>query len=426
MAKTCRLKLLSLSGIKRRSLVPNPKFAKSLPMTLPKKHLFDIPEGMIYLDGNSLGPLPKTVPERVQQVVASEWGGQLIKGWNACGWMAQPSVVGDAVGALIGAEPGSVVMGDTLSIKVFQALSAGLAMRPDRRVILSDTGNFPTDLYMAEGLVKLKQAGFTLKTVPPEDVEEAIDDSVAVVMLTQVDYRTGRMHDMQGITLKAQGSGAVMLWDLAHSAGALEVDLAGCGCEFAVGCTYKYLNGGPGAPAFIYVRPDLADHIDPALSGWLGHDAPFAFEQSYRPASGVERMRVGTPPVLQMAALQAAMTVWEGVEMSEIRAASIALSESFILQMMRRCPELELISPREPARRGSQVSFGFENGYPAMQALIARGVIGDFRAPNVMRFGFTPLYLDQSDVTKAAEIFEDVIRNELWDRPEYKAVSRVT
>lgn len=395
-------------------------------MSLPRKQLFDIPEGVIYLDGNSLGPLPLGVAEAVQKVVTQEWGGQLIKGWNSCGWMAQPSDVGDMVGSLIGAPKGSVVMGDTLSIKVFQALSAGLAMRPDRRVILSDTGNFPTDLYMAEGLVKLKEAGFSLKTVDPEEVASAIDETVAVVMLTQVDYRTGRMHDMGALTARAQAAGAVMLWDLAHSAGAVEVDLAASGCEFAVGCTYKYLNGGPGAPAFIYVRPDLADGIDPALSGWLGHDAPFAFELGYRPASGIERMRVGTPPVLQMAALKAAMQVWDGITMTEIRAASVALSEQFIAEVEAKCPELTLASPRDAGIRGSQVSFAFEHGYPAMQALIARGVIGDFRAPNVMRFGFTPLYLDAGDVSAAVDIMADVLTHRLWDAPEYKAKARVT
>ncbi|MFT5365020.1 MAG: kynureninase [Dinoroseobacter sp.] len=395
-------------------------------MTLPRKELFHLPEGVIYLDGNSLGPLPRGVEARVAQVISAEWGGQLIKGWNQCGWMAQPSEVGDKVGRLIGAPAGSVVIGDTLSLKVFQALCAGLNMRPERKVILSDTGNFPSDLYMADGLARLKGQGYALKTVAPEDVAGAIDETVAVVMLTQVDYRTGRMHDMSAVTKIAQDAGAVMLWDLAHSAGAVEVQIVASACELAVGCTYKYLNGGPGAPAFIYVRPDLADSIDPALAGWLGHENPFAFEANYRPAPGIDRMRVGTPPVLQVAALDAALSVWDGVEMADVRAASMRLSDLFISEVEGRCPALTLNSPRDATQRGSQVSFSFENGYAAMQALIARGVIGDFRAPDVMRFGFTPLYIDEGDVVAAVGILADILDNRLWDHPDYKTTSRVT
>jgi len=395
-------------------------------MTIYRKHLFDLPEGLIYLDGNSLGPLPKAVPARLAQAVTEEWGQDLIKGWNLDGWMAQPSRVGDMVGRLIGAPAGSVVMGDTLSIKVYQALSAALQMRPERRVVLSDSGNFPTDLYMADGLIRQLGHGHELRVVAPEDVAGAITDEVAAVMLTQVDYRTGRMHDMADITARTHAAGAVMIWDLAHSAGAVPVDLAASNAEFAVGCTYKYLNGGPGAPAFIYVRPDIAETVQPALAGWLGHAAPFAFDLDYRPAPGVERMRVGTPPVLQMTALEAAMEVWEGVDMAELRAASVALCEQFIAAVEARCPELELASPRDPARRGSQVSFRFEHGYAAMQALIARDVIGDFRAPDIMRFGFTPLYVNEGNVTCAADTLEEVIKDRLWDHPDYHARQRVT
>lgn len=395
-------------------------------MSILRKHLFDLPEGVIYLDGNSLGPLPKSVPARVAQAVTGQWGAHLIKGWNIDGWMAQPSRVGDRVGRLIGAQPGSVVMGDTLSIKVYQALSAALQMRPDRRVILSDSSNFPTDLYMAEGLIRHLGGTHRLHTVSPEAVMDNITNEVAAVMLTQVDYRTGRLHDMGAITRAAHAAGAVMIWDLAHSAGALPVDLAGSGAEFAVGCSYKYLNGGPGAPAFIYVRPDIADRIDPALAGWLGHAAPFAFDLDYRPAPGVERMRVGTPPVLQMTALDAALDVWEGVDMDALRAASIALSERFIAEVAARCPDLVLASPRDAQQRGSQVSFHFAHGYAAMQALIAHGVIGDFRAPDIMRFGFTPLYIDEGDVTRAAEILARIITDRLWDDPAYHARQAVT
>ena len=293
-------------------------------------------------------------------------------------------------------------------------------------MILSDTGNFPSDLYMAEGLVGLLEQGYELRTVAPEEVADAIGDDIAVVMLTEVDYRSGRMHDMKAVTKLAHAAGAVMVWDLAHSAGAIPVDLAGSNCEFAVGCTYKYLNGGPGAPAFIYVRPDLADTVEPALSGWLGHRQPFDFDLNYTPAKGIERMRVGTPPILQMAALEEAMKVWDGVDMGDLRAASVALQEQFIAEVEAQVPQLELASPRDAKIRGSQVSFRFEHGYAAMQAVIDRGVIGDFRAPDIMRFGFTPLYLDAGDVSAAVAIIRDVMANDLWDNDKYKVRSRVT
>jgi kynureninase len=391
-----------------------------------KKEQFILPEGVIYLDGNSLGPMPKTVPARMAGVMNDEWAQMLIGGWNKAGWMAQPTKIGTSIGRLIGAAAGSVVMGDTLSVKVYQALAAGVKMRPERRVILSDKGNFPSDLYMAEGLVGLLGQGYELRTVAPEDVATSITDDIGVVMLTEVDYRTGRMHDMQALTKLAHDAGAVMVWDLAHSAGAIPVDLAASNCEFAVGCTYKYLNGGPGAPAFIYVRPDLADTAEPALSGWLGHANPFDFDLHYAPGKGIERMRVGTPPVLQMAALEESMKVWDGVDMADVRLASIALQEQFIEEVEQAVPQLELASPRDSGMRGSQVSFRFEHGYAAMQAVIERGVIGDFRAPDIMRFGFTPLYLDAADVTAAVAVIKDVMTNALWDDPKYKVRGRVT
>ena len=395
-------------------------------MTLPRKHLFDLPEGVIYLDGNSLGPLPKGAAKRAAATIEAEWGRELIRAWNSAGWMDLPRRVGDRIAGFIGAPEGSVATGDTLSIKVFQALAAALKMRPDRQVILSDNGNFPSDLYMADGLMRTIDKGYALRTPSPDTVWEAITDEVAVVMLTQVDYRTGRMHDMKAITRRAHEMGAVMVWDLAHSAGAVPVDLTGCEAEFAVGCTYKYLNGGPGAPAFIYVRPDLVGEIEPALSGWLGHDAPFAMELDYRPAMSTERMRVGTPPIVQLSILDVALDAWEGVDMERLRGASIDLTETFIAEVEARCPTLTLASPRDATKRGSQVSFAFDHGYAAMQALIDRGVIGDFRAPNIMRFGFTPLYIDKPDVIAACEILEDVIRNEHWRDLKYQTRSRVT
>jgi kynureninase len=387
---------------------------------------FHIPDGIIYLDGNSLGPLPIAAKARAAKVIEEEWGGELIKGWNTAGWMVQPRKVGDRIARLIGAPEGSVVMGDTLSIKVYQALASALEMRPDRRVIVSDNGNFPTDLYMAQGLIASRGRGHELKVVDPEAVEAAIDESVAALMITEVDYRTGRKHDMAKLIAKAHAVGALVIWDLAHSAGAIPVDLEGAGADFAVGCTYKYLNGGPGAPAFIYVAAQHADAARPALSGWMGHEAPFAFDQDYRPGGGIERMRVGTPPIIALAVLDAALDAWEGVDMADVRRKSVELSELFIREVEARCPDLVLASPRDSAVRGSQVSFRHPQGYAIMQALIARGLIGDFRAPDALRFGFTPLYIGEEEVLGAVSIMEDVLSKRSWDKPEYHRRGLVT
>ncbi len=387
---------------------------------------FFLPDGLIYLDGNSLGPLPIAASERVDATINKQWGEMLIRGWNDASWFSQPVTVGDRIARLIGAEQGSVIVGDTLSIKVYQALGAALAMNPDRRVILSDNGNFPTDLYMAEGLINQLDRGIELRTPAPEAVEAVIDDSVAVLMLTEVDYRTGRRHDMQALTAKARAHGVITVWDLAHSAGAVPVDLAGVGADFACGCTYKYLNGGPGAPAFIYVAPRHADNVEPVLAGWQGHNAPFDFDLHYNAHPGAARMRVGTPPVLQMASLEAALDVWDSVDMQDVRQQSIALSERFIGAVAASCPGLKLASPREASQRGSQVSFHFEHGYQAIQALISRGVIGDFRAPDIMRFGLTPLYINEADVDAAAEHIAAVINDRLWDKPQFARKGTVT
>jgi len=387
---------------------------------------FHLPPGVIYLDGNSLGPLPLAAAGRARQVIEAEWGEKLIRGWNDAGWMDLPGRLGERIGALVGAPAGSVMVGDTLSLKVYQALAAALALRPDRRVVLTDSGNFPTDLYMAAGLLGSLGQGHVLSVVEPEAVAGAIDDTVAALLLTEVDYRTGRRHDMAALTAAAHAAGAMAIWDLAHSAGALPVDLAGCDVDFAAGCTYKYLNGGPGAPAFIYVKPALQDAAQPALAGWLGHEAPFAFDLAYRPAAGIARMRVGTPAIIQMAVLDAALDAFDGVSMDAVRARSIALGERFIADVEAACPQLVLASPRDPARRGSQVSFRFAEGYAVMQALIARGVIGDFRAPDIMRFGFTPLYLGEDEVRAAAAILAEIMTGGAWDRPEFRRRAAVT
>ena len=390
------------------------------------KAAFHLPAGVIYLDGNSLGPRPKHVTEAVSRRIEDEWGDMLITAWNRAGWMAEPVAMADRIGRLIGAEPGHVALGDTLSIKVHQALAAALALNPDRKVILSDTGNFPSDLYMAEGLIGTMAQGHELRTVAPEDVFDAIDETVAVLMITEVDYRTGRKHDMAALTKRAHEMGVITVWDLAHSAGAVPVDLAGVGADFAVGCTYKFLNGGPGAPAFIYVAPKHADTARPALSGWLGHEAPFAFDLDYRAGTGIERMRVGTPPVLGLAALGASLDIWDEVDMADVRQRAIELSELFINGVLENCPQLTLASPRDANTRGSQVSFHFEHGYAAMQALIDRGVIGDFRAPDIMRFGITPLYIDETDIARAVTIITEVMSEEAWKAPQYQKRAAVT
>jgi len=390
------------------------------------KALFDLPDGMIYLDGNSLGPLPKAVPARVAAAVQQEWGGMLITAWNRAGWMEMPRRVGDRIARLIGAEAGAVVMGDTLSIKVYQALASALELRPERRVVLSDTGNFPSDLYIADGLLRTLGPDYQLKTVAPEEVEGAIDETVAALLITEVDYRTGRRHDMAALTAKAHAAGALAIWDLAHSAGAVDCEVAAGGADCAVGCSYKYLNSGPGGPAFIYVAPRLADQVRPALSGWLGHESPFAFDLAYRPGAGIERMRVGTPSILQLAALDAALDVWEGVSVQDLRARSLELTDAFIAGVTAKCPGLELATPMDHKSRGSQVSFRHPEGYAVMQALIARGVVGDFRAPDILRFGFTPLYIGLDEVNRAVDILADILETGSWDKAEYKAKAAVT
>jgi kynureninase len=386
---------------------------------------FILPEGQVYLDGNSLGPLPVGAGAAMRRVLDDEWGRMAIGGWNRADWMGLPDVLGDRIGALIGAQAGHVTVGDTLSIRLFQALAAAVAMS-ERKVILTDSGNFPSDLYMAQGFLAQFGGGRELRIVAPDKVEGALSDEVGVLMLTQVDYRTGRRHDMADLTGKAHGMGIVTIWDLAHSAGAFEVDLDRTGADFAVGCTYKYLNGGPGAPAFIYVAPRHADRAVTVLNGWLGHAAPFAFEPDYRPAPGIARMRVGTPAIVQMRVLETALDIWDGVAMADVRARSVVLSERFIDGVLARSPQLALASPRAPRDRGSQVSFRVGHAYGVIQALIARGVVGDFRAPDIMRFGIAPLYNNVADIDAAVEHIAEVMEAETYLNPEYRLRNRVT
>lgn len=393
-----------------------------------KRAAFTIPEGLIYLDGNSLGVLPAHVPARVAEVAERQWGQSLIRSWNEHGWFELPRKVGDRIARLIGAPKGSVVAGDTISVNLFKLLGAAAKLNPSRRVILSDSGNFPSDLYVAQGFRDLMDDGYELKVVAPEEVMDAIDERVAFTMITEVDYRTARLHDMKAVTARAHEKGALTIWDLAHSAGATPVDLAGSGADFALGCTYKYLNGGPGAPAFLYVKPDLQDRVQPPLAGWWGHAAPFAFDLDYRPAPGITRNQCGTQPILSLAALDAALDPWDDVDMNVVREKSIALCQTFINLVEQRCAAhgVTVAGPKDMGRRGSHVSLHHPQGYAVMQALIAADVVGDFRAPDMMRFGFTPLYTSFTEVWDAVEIMARILEKREWDQPQFLAKKAVT
>lgn len=389
---------------------------------------FNLPDGLVYLDGNSLGALPRDTPARVARAITDEWGRDLIRSWNTAGWMDMPMRVGDKIGRLIGALPGETVCADSTSINVFKALSAALRLNPGRKVILSEPDNFPTDLYMAQGLTGLLNDGHRLVLKTPDEIEAALNADTAVLMLTHVNYRSGRMHDMARLTEKAHAVGALVVWDLAHSAGAVPVDLTAAGADMAVGCGYKYLNGGPGAPAFIMVAGRHQARFSQPLSGWLGHADPFAFSVDYRPAAGIGRALCGTPAVLNMTALECGLDVMLEADPGAMRAKSLALTDLFIAEVEARGAGrgLSLLTPREHHLRGSQVSFSHAEGYAIMQALIARGVIGDFRAPDILRFGFTPLYTRYADVWKAAGALADILATGAWDRPEFKARKKVT
>ena len=393
---------------------------------LKTKSQFYIPEGIIYLDGNSLGPLTKKAQDRIQHTLNNEWGEMLVTGWNKAGWMDQPNKVGDRIARLIGAASKTVTVGDTLSIKVFQALASAINYQKNRKVLLTDASNFPSDIYAAQGLINMLKADHELKIVNTDNLIENINENVAAIFFTEVDYRTGRRYDAKKIVKTAKQNGALVILDLAHSAGAIDTNLTELDVDFAVGCTYKYLNGGPGSPAFIYVNPNLINSLEPCLSGWLGHENPFDFSLQYNPASGIDRMRVGTPPVIALAALEASLDIWETVNIKDVRETSIQLTDQFIKGVEQKCPMLQLITPRIPENRGSQVSFSFKHGYAVMQACIERGVIGDFRAPDVMRFGFTPLFVDSQDVERASEILAEIMSKDLWNDPKFQKRNKVT
>lgn len=386
---------------------------------------FRIPAGLIYLDGNSLGALPAAAPGALATTAQQQWGADLIASWNKHGWIDWPTTIAAKLAPIVGAKANELLIADSTSVCLFKLLAAAARARPGRRTILSQQANFPTDLYVAEGLAAM--LGLELKAVQREQVAAAIGDDTAVVTLTHVDYRSAAVYDMGAINEAAHAAGALVVWDLSHSAAAIEVDLDGTGCDLAVGCGYKYLNGGPGAPAFIYVAERLQDELTNPLQGWMGHAEPFAFVDDYRPVHGINRFLTGTPSILGMAALSAGIDTFDGIAMADLVAKSRKLSQLFVDEVERRCgDEVRLASPRDPASRGSHVVFAHPDGYAVMQALIARGVIGDFRAPDLMRFGFTPLYTRYADVVGAAEILAGILQNREWDQPRFRARAKVT
>ncbi|HEY2619093.1 MAG TPA: kynureninase [Acetobacteraceae bacterium] len=384
---------------------------------------FVLPDGVIYLDGNSLGPMPQATQARMAEVLEQEWGQSLIRSWIDHGWIDLQFRIGDKIGRLIGAAPGTTVVADSTSVNLFKLLAAALDQRQGRLVILTEDGNFPTDLYVAQGLTALLRRGHVLRQA--SDVMAALDETVAVLMLTHVNYRSGAMHDMTALTRAAHEAGAVVLWDLSHSAGAVPLRLDADGVDLAVGCGYKYLNGGPGAPAFLYVATHLQDDLRLPLTGWLGHAEPFAFESNYRPAGGIARTLVGTPPILSLAALEAGIDIALEAPMTALRAKSQRLIDLFIALMAAQ-PEFRLLTPGQSSRRGSQVAFAHPHGYAIMQALIQHGVIGDFRAPDVLRFGLAPLYVRFVDVWDAVAVVQDVMRTGAWRESANRQRRKVT
>ncbi|AKQ43106.2 kynureninase, putative [Aurantiacibacter atlanticus] len=385
---------------------------------------FLIDDDLAYLDGNSLGALPKAAPARVAQVVQKEWGEQLIASWNDAGWIGLPQKMGSKIAPLIGAQTHEVIATDTTSINLFKLISAALAMRPGRKQVLSEPGNFPSDLYMIEGL---EAQGLAERRLAERgDIEAALDENVALLLLTHVHYKTGEMFDMVRLTKAAHDVGALVLWDLSHSAGAVPVDLNGANADFAVGCGYKYLNGGPGAPAFAFVAEGHLANLQQPLSGWMGHNAPFAFEDDYQPAQGVDRLLCSTPSVIAMSALEVGVDLIAMIGMGPLVEKSRALSEFTRAAMARHVPELTCISPADPAQRGSQLSFRHEHSYELCQALIARKVIGDFRAPDVLRVGFAPAYVRYADCARLVSELRDILDSGEWQKPEYAERGAVT
>ena len=386
---------------------------------------FRLPERLIYLDGNSLGALPRVASESLTNTAERQWGEDLIVSWTKHDWIDWPTKIAAKLAPIVGAKPNELLIADSTSVCLFKLLAAAARARPERRTILTRKRNFPTDLYIAQGLAEM--LGLTLTTVEPEEIVEAIQANTVVVMLTHVDYRTAAVLDMRAINEAAHATGALTIWDLSHSAGAIELDLSGTGCDLAIGCGYKYLNGGPGAPAFIYVAERLQGELRSPLQGWMGHAEPFAFDDDYRPVAGITRFLTGTPSILALSALDAGLGTFDGIAMRDVADKSRSLSQLFIDEVEERCDtEIRLASPRDPKQRGSHLVFAHSEAHAVIQALIARGVIGDFRTPDLMRFGFAPLYNSHAEVVRAAEILGQILGSREWDQPRFKRRAKVT
>ncbi|NUR45916.1 MAG: kynureninase [Sphingomonas sp.] len=386
---------------------------------------FRLPDGVIYLDGNSLGAMPRATPAALTCTVEDQWAGDLIASWNKHGWIDWPTRIASRLAPIVGAKPNELLIADSTSVCLFKLLAAAAKARPGRKTILSQKRNFPTDLYVAQGLADM--LGLRFKAVDADEIIGGIDNDTAVVTVTHVDYRSAAFYDMRALNEAAKAAGALVVWDLSHSAGAIEVDLNRTGAELAIGCGYKYLNGGPGAPAFLYVAEALQHTLHSPLQGWMGHAEPFAFVDDYRPADGILKFLTGTPSIIALAALEAGLATFDGIAMRDLAAKSRSLSQLFIDEVEARCgAEVTLASPRNPAERGSHVVFAHAEGYAVMQALIARGVIGDFRAPDLMRFGFAPLYNSHAEMVRAAEILAEILSSREWDQPRFKQRAKVT
>ena len=393
----------------------------------PFRERFQLREGLIYLDGNSLGALPKMTGDRLAEVIDTEWGEGLITSWLGAEWSTAPRRIGDKIGRLLGAKPGEIVAADSTSVNIFKALTAALSLRHERPVILSEASNFPTDVYMMQGIEAFSGGRVKAVTVAPDAVLDALNGDVAVLLLTQVHYKSGRVRDMAAITRAAHDAGALVVWDLSHSAGAIPVDLNGANADFAIGCGYKFLNGGPGAPAYLFAA-SRHHAATPVLSGWFGHARPFAFEEDYDPAAGIERFQCGTPPMLGLSALEVGVDLMLEADMAEIRRKSLALGDLFIEHMQPLCDTygFKLASVRDHAERGSQVAYAHPQGYQIVQALKEFDVIADFRAPDILRFGLTPLYLRYRDIVETVERLETVCATRAWDKPQYHQRAAVT
>ncbi len=390
------------------------------------REAFELPEGSIYLDGNSLGPLPHATRQALQHAVEIEWGNDLIRSWTKHGWFELPQAIGRQIAPLIGAKPHEVIAADSTSVNLFKLGAAALRLRPGRRIILSEPGNFPTDLYILQGL-----AGFTpgveLRVAEAGAIEASMNDDLALLVLTHTHYKSGQIHDMARLTAAAQKHGALVLWDLSHSAGVLDVDLNGCNADLAIGCGYKYLNGGPGAPAFLFVAERHQAQLASPLSGWMGHAAPFEFGDDYAPAPGIDRFLCGTPQVLGMRALQAGLTVLDGAKPRQLQDKARKLGQIFLERVMSAGDgSLRLLSPRDPLQRGGHISFGHPDGYAIVQALIARNIVGDFRAPDALRFGFAPTFLRYVDAWDGAEALLEIVSTRSYDDARFRTRAAVT